>query len=278
MPDTPELITVGVANSEPVTAALYVAEARKRERVTIILAHGAGANQLHPFMRLFAAGLAERGFDVLTFNFQYMEQGRRAPDPKAKLEACYRAVIEAARKHKRLKGNRLVIGGKSMGGRIASQVAALDCGGSTPLSDAAAQSSQESKTHWKTKKHSNIEATRANESNVVQTPTSDIAGLVFLGYPLHPPGKPEQLRDAHLPQITVPMLFVQGSRDAFGSAEEIRATIKKHHLRATLHVVEGGDHSLKVPKSSGLSQQKVYDSAMGEIARWLKTEVRNPQQ
>ncbi len=230
-------------------------------------------------MRLFAAGLAERGFDVLTFNFQYMEQGRRAPDPKAKLEACYRAVIEAARKNKKLKGNHVVIGGKSMGGRIASQVAAtlLECGGLTPLSDAAAHSSQESKTHWKTKKHSNIEATRANESNVVQTPTSDIAGLVFLGYPLHPPGKPDQLRDAHLPQIAAPMLFVQGSRDAFGMAEEIRATIKKHRLPATLHIVEGGDHSFKVSKSSGLSQQQVYDSAMDEIARWLKTEVRNQE-
>ncbi|MFN2517357.1 MAG: alpha/beta family hydrolase, partial [Pyrinomonadaceae bacterium] len=87
--------------------------------VTLILGHGAGAGQLHPFMQLFASGLAERGIDALTFNFQYMEQGRRVPDPNAKLESCYRSVIEAARKHKKLKGNRVVIGGKSMGGRIA---------------------------------------------------------------------------------------------------------------------------------------------------------------
>ena len=74
------------------------------------------------FMRMFAKGLAARGFDVMTFNFVYMEQGRSVPDQKPKLEACFRAVIEAALKHKKLKNNRLVVGGKSMGGRIASQV------------------------------------------------------------------------------------------------------------------------------------------------------------
>src|SRR5882762_1619035 len=125
MPTQPEQFKIKVADGESVSAMLYLAGKKNRAGVTVILGHGAGANQSHPFMRLFAGGLAERGFDVLTFNFQYIEQGRRVPDPKAKLEACYRAVIEAARKHKKLKANRLVIGGKSMGGRIASQVAAL---------------------------------------------------------------------------------------------------------------------------------------------------------
>jgi predicted alpha/beta-hydrolase family hydrolase len=269
----PEQLSISLDDGSSVTGLLYSPSRAARSGVTLILGHGAGAGQLHPFMQLFASGLAERGIDALTFNFQYMEQGRRVPDPKAKLEACYCSVIEAARKHKKLKGNRLVIVGKSMGGRIASQVAALDCGGSTPLSDAAAHSSQESKTHRKTKKQSNSEAARANESNVVQTPANDIAGLVFLGYPLHPPGKPDQPRDAHLPQITAPTLFVQGSRDAFGSAEEIRATLKKHHPPATLHIVEGGDHSLKVPKSggaSGASQDQIYVSVLDGIAAWLQ--------
>lgn len=197
--------------------------------MTVILGHGAGSNQLHPFMRLFASGLAERGFDAMTFNFVYMEQGRRVPDPKAKLEACYRAVIAAATQHKKLKGNRLVIGGKSMGGRIASQVAA------------------------------------APES------ANNLAGLVFLGYPLHPPGKPEQLRDAHLKDISAPMLFVQGSRDAFGTPDELSEVIKRLHLPATLHVIEGGDHSLKVPKSLGLPQDQVYALVMDKIAGWLQT-------
>lgn len=225
-------LRVSVADRDSVSALLYLAPQPSRLGTTIVLAHGAGAGQLHPFMQLFGNGLAERGFDVLTFNFVYMEQGRHVPDPKAKLEACYRAVIEAAEQHKKLQGNRLVIGGKSMGGRIASQVAALERGGLTSLAER-------------------------------------IAGLVFLGYPLHPPGRPDKLRDAHLPQITSPMLFVQGSRDTFGTEEEINAVIKRLHLPATLYAIEGGDHSLKVPKSVGIPQAQIYQSTMDEIARWL---------
>lgn len=236
MAKEPEKLVVKASESDSVTALLYAASKKDRLGITVILGHGAGANQLTPFMRLFASGLAERGFDAMTFNFIYMEQGRRVPDPKAKLESCYGSVIEAAGKHEKLKGNRIVIGGKSMGGRIASQVAATD------------------------------------------EIAEKISGLVLLGYPLHPPGHHEKLRDAHLNQIKAPLLIVQGSRDAFGTSEELREAIKRLHLPATLHVIEGGDHSLKVPKSSGLSQQQVYDSAMDEIAHWLKTEVRKPDQ
>ena len=220
-----EKISVSINERDSVTALLYLASKKMRVGVTLILGHGAGSNQLSPFMQLFAKGLAARGLDVLTFNFIYMEQGRRVPDQKAKLESCYLGVIEAAGKNKKLKDNRLVIGGKSMGGRIASQVAAAD--------------------------------------------NSNIAGLVFLGYPLHPPGKPEQPRDAHLKDILAPMLFVQGSRDAFGTPDELRAVIKRLQLRATLHAIESGDHSLKVPKSSSVPQEQVYESIMDDIASWL---------
>lgn len=243
MIEATEKLTVSINDRDNVSALLYAARKQGRVATTVILGHGAGAGQLHPFMVLFAGGLAERGFDALTFNFVYMEQGRHVPDPKAKLEACYRAVIDAAVAHKKLKGNRLVIGGKSMGGRIASQVAALECADSSALSKAATSD---------------------------PTPTA-ISALVFLGYPLHPPGRPDKLRDAHLPEIKAPMLFVQGSRDAFGSADELRATIKTHHLPATLHVIEGGDHSLKVPKSAGIPQPEVYESTMDEISRWLRS-------
>jgi predicted alpha/beta-hydrolase family hydrolase len=149
------------------------------------------------------------------------------PDPKPKLEACYLAVIEAAGKQKKLQGNRIAVGGKSMGGRIGSQVAATE------------------------------------ES------ADRISGVVLLGYPLHPPGRPDKLRDAHLPEIQVPLLFVQGERDAFGTADELRATIEKHRLQATLYIVEGGDHSLKVPKSLGIAQEEVYAAAMDKIVSWL---------
>jgi len=216
--------TIQVTDAESVTARLYFAVKTERNRVSLILGHGAGANQLSGFMRLFAAGLAERGLDVVTFNFLYTEQGRKIPDPAPRLESCYRAVIDAVVKHKKLKGNRLVIGGKSMGGRIASQVAA-----SQP---------------------------------------ADIDGLVFLGYPLHPPGRPDKLRSEHLPKIKAPMLFVQGSRDAFGTKQEIEALIKKLKLPAELYSNEGGDHSLKAPKSVG-PQDEIYTEAMNAIVNWI---------
>jgi len=223
-----EEIKVAVDDLGSVTALLYPASKQERAGVTMVLGHGAGADQLSGFMRMAATGLAARGFDVMTFNFLYKEQGRSIPDPKARLESCYLAVIKTALTHRKLKKNRLVIGGKSMGGRIASQVAAAEPDG--------------------------------------------IAGLVFLGYPLHPPGRPDKVRDAHLKDIRAPMLFVQGARDAFGTAEEIIAMIKRLRLPAKIHVIEGGDHSFKVPKSLGVPQQKVYEGIFDEVAGWLRSD------
>ena len=220
----PEKLTIKVNDADSVTALLYPAAKKTKKGTTIILGHGAGSNQLSGFMRLFAAGLAERGLDAMTFNFIYMEQGRGAPDQKPKLEACYRAVIDAASGHRKLKGNDLLIGGKSMGGRIASQVAA-----------------------------------EGDER---------IKGLVFLGYPLHPPGQPQKLRTDHWPSIKAPMLFVQGTRDAFGSPDEINPILKKLKLKATVYVVDTGDHSLKVQKSAGVGQDSVYERAMDKIVEW----------
>jgi predicted alpha/beta-hydrolase family hydrolase len=218
-------LRIEVNDQDAVTALVYSASKPKRQGVTMILGHGAGANQLSGFMRMVAAGLAERGLDVVTFNFLYSEQGRKVPDPKPRLEGCYRAVIDHVLGHRSLKKNRLVIGGKSMGGRIGSQVAAMD--------------------------------------------GANIAGLVFLGYPLHPPGRPDKLRAEHFKDITAPLLFVQGSRDAFGTPDEIHEATKKMKLRATFYVVEGGDHSFKVPKSVA-PQEVVYEKVMNEIAEWTR--------
>ncbi|MDQ5844230.1 MAG: hypothetical protein M3539_02930 [Acidobacteriota bacterium] len=258
----PQKLTVRVNERDDVSALLYLAPKKNRAGITLILGHGAGAGQLSPFLRQFATGLAERGLDILTFNFLYMEQRRHVPDPGPKLESCYRSIIEAATKHKKLKGNQLAIGGKSMGGRIASQVAAklnsLECGGLTPLSNL------ELKTNSKSKPR---EFKKGGPPPDVDA-RPNIAGLVFLGYPLHPPGRPDKLRDAHLNQIKAPMLFIQGSRDAFGSTDEIRDVIKRLKLPATLHAIEGGDHSLKVPKSSYPPQLEVYDRVLDKIASW----------
>ena len=207
------------------TALAYHANGDRRLHATLVLAHGAGAGQASRFMVSFAAGLASRGLDVLTFNFLYTEQGRRVPDRAEALEACYRAAIEAARSYAPFGGNALFVGGKSMGGRIASHLAAAD-------------------------------------------PTG-IRGLVLLGYPLHPPGKRHQLRVAHLAKMRVPMLFVQGSRDPFGTPDELRPHVDGLAAPVTVHGVERGDHSLAPPKGGPLSAEEVYSELHDTIASWI---------
>jgi predicted alpha/beta-hydrolase family hydrolase len=208
----PRKVPVG---EEAVTARVYAADGP-----TLILAHGAGADQTHPFLVAWSEGLAARGVQVVTFNFRYTELGRGAPDKAPQLEACYRAVVEAVRAWG---VRRLVLGGKSMGGRIASQIVA---GG------------------------------------------TDAAALVFLGYPLHPPKKPAQLRVAHWPKITRPMLFVQGTRDPFGGPDEIRAHLGD--LDAEILAVEGGDHSLGRPKKLG---GPIDEELRDQVAAWVKRQT-----
>jgi predicted alpha/beta-hydrolase family hydrolase len=224
----PEIIAVEIAPDQKVTATVYPASKREQAGVTLILGHGAGAGQGSGFMVSFATALAARGIDTVTFNFPYMEQGRRLPDPKEKLEACYRAVI-AAVAHQKIGRGRLAIGGKSMGGRIASQVAA----GGAP----------------------------------------DVAGLVLLGYPLHPPGNKDQLRAKHLSQIKAPMLFVQGSRDTFGTPAELRPILQTLEAPAELFEVAGGDHSFKVLKRAGVSQEDTYKAVLDRIDQWLRATI-----
>jgi hypothetical protein len=178
-----------------------------------------------------AEGLARRGVQVLTFNFPYMEARRRAPDPAGALEQAIADAVRAAGERTDIAGLPLFAGGKSMGGRIASQAAAH---GLLP----------------------------------------GVKGLLFLGYPLHPPGRPAQLRDRHLPDVAVPMLFVQGSRDTFGTPEELRPVLDRLAARATLVVVDGGDHSFAVPKSAGRSQDQVMASILDAAADWMNRVAR----
>jgi uncharacterized protein len=223
----PEPFRIDVTPSEQVTALVYAAA--PPAGISLILAHGAGANQASGFMVHFAEALAGRGIETITFNFVYSEAGKRLPDRNDRLEACWRAVIAACRSDTigAAGGRRkLAIGGKSMGGRIASQVAAAD--------------------------------------------PDAVAGLVFLGYPLHPPGRPDRLRAKHLPAIRAPMLFVQGSRDAFGTPDEFTPILKTLKAPARLLVIEGGDHSFKVAKRAAPSQQEVYQFILDEIERWLR--------
>jgi hypothetical protein len=181
-----------------VGAKTYTAEGDPR--AVFVFAHGAGAGQHHPFMAGVSKALAARGIDVVTFDFPYKRLQKAAPDRPPVLEQAFREVVDAARRWSR--ATRLFIGGKSMGGRIATHLAAQ---GLDPL-----------------------------------------AGVVCFGYPLHPPGKPDQLRVAHLPSITAPMLIIQGERDTFGTPDELRPHLDAIKAQVTLHRIARGDHSLSV--------------------------------
>ncbi len=221
-------IAVEVSAEASTTALVYPAATA---RAALILAHGAGAPQRSPFIIGFARAIAALGVDVVTFNFLYTEQHRRVPDRAPILESCYRAAIATARARVESAARALFIGGKSMGGRVATQVAAGDS-------------------------------------------ALPIAGIVLFGYPLHPPGRPDRRRDAHLSSVGRPMLFVQGGRDAFGTPAELTPIVAA--LGATLHVVEGGDHSFKLSTKDPAAQAAVYSDVQRTTVEWIGTVTRSP--
>lgn len=199
----------------------------ERPVATVVLAHGAGAPMHAPLLVDVAERLAAHGLAAVRFNFPYAERGARAPDRALVLEACYRAVLAQVRGDARLSQGRLIIGGKSMGGRMASHLAA------------------------------------AGEA---------IDGLLFLGYPLHPAGKPEHLRAAHLSRIAVPMLFVSGTRDALCRLDLLAGVLRDLPL-ATQHVVEDGDHSFAVRRRAGRDRAAVVGEIVAAVRDWLTRRV-----
>jgi uncharacterized protein len=228
----PRTLSIHIGRDDQTTALIYPARSSSPSSGrsdALILAHGAGAGQRHPFMVNFARGLSERGLDVITFDFHYMNQKRRVPDRMPQLVACYRAIIAAAREQIESAHERLFIGGKSMGGRAATHVAADD-------------------------------------------PDLIISGIVLLGYPLHPPGRPTQTRDAHLPNVKRPMLFVQGSRDTFGTPSELKPILGSLSPLPMLHTVHGGDHSFKVAgRDAKQTQEAVCAEVQETIVQWIRS-------
>jgi uncharacterized protein len=188
----------------------------------LVLAHGAGADMNHEYMAYFARGLGSDDLAVCRFNFRYTDEGRRAPDKQPVLEATYNEIVEEVRAER--SPAKLVLGGKSMGGRIASHI----------VSDGTA-----------------------------------VNGLVYLGFPLHPPGRPDRIRDAHLQKIKRPQLFVEGTRDPFCPLDTLADVIGKRRLKADVVVIKDGDHSLKVRKSSGRTTHQAWDEAITAIAAWI---------
>jgi hypothetical protein len=224
----PDPLHVEVQPGRTTTALVYPA-GPNRFGAALILGHGAGADQRSSWIVSVARGLSRLGLEIITFNFLYTELRKGAPDRRPVLDGCYRAVIDAIRQKRPSAGGPLFIGGKSMGGRIATHIAA-------------------------------------------DNPDLQVKGLVLLGYPLHPPGRPDRQRDAHLPAVARPMLFVQGSRDTFGTPGELTPVLARISPQPTLHVVEGGDHSFKVSRNAA-RQAAVMEDVQQTVVGWVKEQL-----
>lgn len=195
-------------------------------RHTLILAHGAGAGQGHPWMRARAGDLCNRAVRVITFDFPYITAGRKVPDRAPGLLEAWRTVVDHVAA--RFPVEPLAIGGKSMGGRMATMLLG------EPDAPAAAR------------------------------------GCVALGYPLHPPGKPDQLRVAHLAAIRVPVLVVQGEKDPFGGPADVRREFAAVGSRVEVIDVPHGGHGFEV-RARDARQADVYAGVADAVAHWLDT-------
>jgi predicted alpha/beta-hydrolase family hydrolase len=215
-----------------VSAVVALPPGFRRPGVTpaVLIAHGAGADMRSQFVSTIHSGLAREGYVAVKFNFPYTEGRRRAPDPRPVLERCYRAVLDAVTRDRALRPPWVAIGGKSLGGRIATYLAASG---------------------------------------------APVRGVLLLGYPLHPAGKPEKLRADHLSTIGVPTLFVQGTRDALCDLSRLRDVLARVP-RATLHTIEGGDHSFRLSRRAGRPDAEVWAEIVAIAARWLRSLGEGP--
>ena len=223
-------VTIPVPSDESVSGVLEIPQGFEAGRTAaVIVAHGAGNDMHTPLLVHFSAGLCRAGYLGLRFNFPYKEKGRKAPDPQEKLVRTWQAAFEFVKNHPQFGTPRIVAAGKSMGGRIASQMAA----------------------------------------DRLISPKA----LVFLGYPLHPPGNKEQLRDAHLYHTNIPMLFFAGTRDTLCDLDLLKPVVRRLKTPADLEVIEGGDHSFVLPKSFKSSEETVYEKILQKTVAWLKQQV-----
>ena len=204
----------------------------------LVLAHGAGAGQQSAFLVEFAQAMISRGIGVVTFDFPYMRRGARAPDRPAVLEETWRIVLRHVLGERPEAAGRVVIGGKSMGGRIASQVLAA------PIPAAGDDAARDLRVH--------------------------VAGLVLLGYPLHPPNQPARLRTAHLPALATPTLVVQGERDEFGTEHEVRQAFAVVPAHVDWLIVPGGDHSFR---ARGARRAAELTPVHEGVAAWIAAHV-----
>lgn len=211
---------VSVGGNE--TSAIFEPASLSSGGTVFVCAHGAGGQMSDRGLLQLAAALRERGIDVVRFNFLYREKKSSRPDPMPRLQECFAAVVSRTRDE--VSPQRLIIGGRSMGGRAASMMAA----------DGFA-----------------------------------CDGLLLLAYPLHPAGKPEQLRDAHLPAIRVPVLCLSGTRDPLCRQDLMETALKRVTTRWEMHWVEGADHSFHVLKWSGRTDAEVLEEVGDATEAWV---------
>lgn len=218
------------ARARLVTEYARFGPARGADRA-VLLAHGAGADMHAPALAVFAEHLARAGIPSLRFHYPYRTAGRRAPDRPAVLAAATREAAAELARRTRLPPERLVVGGRSMGGRYASlAIAGADPGGAAPL---------------------------------------PALGLLLLGYPLHAAGRTEQPRADHFPRITVPTLFVSGTADALASRQAMARHARRIRGRVAFHWIERADHGFKTRRSSGVDPEAALAAAAGAAATWV---------
>lgn len=219
----PKPVTISVGDTQRVSGLLLVP---RKASAVYVFAHGAGAGMAHPFMTAVAAELAERGIASLRYQFPYMEQGGKRPDPPKLAQAAVRAAVTEATRL--LPSLPLFAGGKSFGGRMTSQAQAA-------------------------------------------SPLPGVRGLVFFGFPLHPAGKPSDERAEHLFDVQIPMLFLQGTRDALADTKLLKGVVKRLGARASLQLYDDADHSFHVPARSGRKDADVRREMLDAFAAWTRS-------
>lgn len=217
---------LAVADRESVSALLQVPS---HPAACYVFAHGAGAGMNHPFMQRFADALGGNGVATLRFQFPSMEHGSKRPDPPDVAQVAVRAAAAAAAAE--LAGVPLFAGGKSFGGRMASQAQA-------------------------------------------ERPMEGVRGLVFVGFPLHPAGRPSTQRADHLRRVQLPMLFLQGSRDALADLALLQPVVDALGPRATLRSFDDADHAFHVRAKSGTTDDEVLQAMAACAAAWMATIAR----
>jgi uncharacterized protein len=218
----PEAMQWRVDIGNETTSAAYDPPDGTDRGIVFVCAHGAGGNMNDRGLVQTAAAIRRRGIGIVRFNFLYKEKKSGRPDPMPRLKDCITAVV--ARTRAEIRPKALIIGGRSMGGRAASMLAAegFDCD-----------------------------------------------GLLLLAYPLHPPGKPDQLRDAHLPAIKVPVICFNGTRDPFCTPSLMEEVLTRVKTSWEMLWVEGADHSFHVLKSSGKTDEQVLDGIGDAVDNWV---------